>query len=251
MIDRTSFFLAFLTAVLLSCALAAADPPTDGQPGDEPADGTPPRHNIGPNVRRLPGPGQPSAGRLTADQEDELLAFLQEHRPDRYEPMVALADENPRRYRFVMSRMWAWYQQWKDMSPQAQEAAIAEHDLRMEAYLILRQWRREEDPAAKEQLEARLLETLNRHFDVEQSLREIQLRELEERIEEVRQELQHRQEDREAIVQEYLDRMLQYHPRQPDEGARDGSSPAGPGAGPHHHQPTQPPPAEHPPDDAD
>lgn len=256
MTNRTSLLLACLTAILLSCALALAEPPagpagdTDAgqvQRSDQPADAQPPRHAIGQNVRRLPG--RPPAGRLSAEQEDELLEFLQAQCPDRYEAMVKLGEDNPRRYRFVISRMWAWYQQWKDMSPQAQEAAIVVHDLRVEVYMTLRQWRREEDPAKKEQLKSQLRETLDRHFDAEQRLREIQLEELEERIEEVRRELQQRQEDRDSIIDGHLNRMLQYRPQRHGQG--DDSSPAGATSGEDHHQPAKAHQGEQPSGDGD
>jgi len=241
--NRMKSLLSSLAVVLLCGAVVLADPPADppndeGQAADQPAD-SPPRH-----PPRLPdqthlGEGPPHAGRpsrqpLTEEQEAELLKFVQEHLPSQYEDFVKLSETKPRNYQFVMARMWAWYEQWKVMSPEAQEASITEHNLRMEAFMVLRRCRETEDPDKKAQLKAELREAMGKHFDAEQRLREIQLAELEERIEQVRQELQQRAEDRDAIVTEHMERMLQFRSRRRD------SSPEG-------ETPTDAPPSDAPP----
>jgi len=168
--------------------------------------------------------------------------------PRQYEDFVKLSETKPRHYQFVMARMWAWYEQWKVMSPEAQEASITEHDLRMEAFMVLRRWRETEDPDEKAQLKVELRDALGKHFDAEQHLREIQLAELEERIEQVRQELQQRAEDRDAIVTEHMERMLQFRSRRrdsPPEGEAPTDAPPSdvPSTGP---PPAGPPPADPP-----
>jgi len=264
MSNRMKSLLSFLVVSLLCSAVAIADPPADppgdeGPPADQPAEG-PPQH-----PPRLPGQthlseGPPHAGRpsrqpLTEEQKAELLKFSQDHLPHRYEDFVKLSETKPRVYQFVMMRMWDWYQQWKVMSAEAQEASITEHDLRMEAFMVLRRWRETEDPDEKAQLKAELRDALGRHFDAEQRLREIQLAELEERIEQVRQELQQRAEDRDAIVTDHMERMLQFRPRhrgRAPEGETPADAPpsdAPPTDAPPEAPPAEPPPAEPPPDE--
>ncbi len=221
MSERINILLSCLTVMLLCGAVVAADPPADppaeqGQTVDQPADAPQPDGH-GQHSRRA----RRTARQLTDEQEAELLEFFQEHMANRYEVFVKLAEDNPRLYRFIMARMWAWYQQWKDMSPEAQEASIAEHDLRMEAFMVLRQWRKEKDPEEKKRLKAQLRETLEQHFDAEQRLQEVQLAELEQRIEQVRQEIQQRAEDRDSIVTEHMERMLQYRRRRDNQAPGD------------------------------
>lgn len=243
MSNRMKSLLSFLVVSLLCSAVVMADPPADppsdeGQPTDQPAEGPPRRPPRLPGQRLLserpPHAGRPSRQPLTEEQEAELLEFIQEHLSQRYEDFVKLSETKPRHYQFVMARMWAWYEQWKVMSPEAQEASITEHDLRMEAFMVLRRWRETEDPDEKAQLKAELRDALGKHFDAEQRLREIQLAQLEERIERVRQELQQRAEDRDAIVTEHMERMLEFRSR------RRGRAPEG-------EQPADTPPPDVPP----
>jgi hypothetical protein len=248
-------FLSSLAVVLLCGAVVMADPPADppsdgGQAVDRPADRPPPPMPPAPAQaspgERPPRGGRPSLQPLTAEQQAELLKFVQEHLPSQYEDFVKLSETKPRNYQFVMARMWAWYEQWKVMSPEAQEASITEHELRMEAFMVLRKFRETEDPAEKEQIKAELREALERHFDAEQRLREVQLAELEECIGQVRQELQQRTEDRDAIVAENMEQMLKFRSRHrdnPPEGERpaDATPPDAP--------PAEPPPADPPADE--
>jgi len=174
---------------------------------------------------RLRGPAGRPGQRLTEEQETELLEFLKERRPSRYEEIIKLSNEDPRRYRFVTAHMWQWYQQWKHMSSEAQDAAIVEHDLRVETYLALSRWHDETDPQQKEKLKGELRTTLERHFEAEQKLRQVQLAELEQRIEDVRQEIQQREQDRTKIVDERLNRMLRPRRQRQDEEKPDGPAP--------------------------
>ncbi len=233
--NRMRILLSCLAVMLLCCVAAVAAPPdNDDHATDRPAD-APPRHHGGrerPSDEsghadrrdRAPGRGRT----LTDEQEAELLEFLHEHMASRYEAIVGMSEENPERYARVMPRMWRWYQQWKDMSPEAQEASIVEHDRRIETFMILRRWRDAESPEEKEQLKAELQEALERHFDAEQALREVQLAELEQRLEQVRQEVQQRADDRDTIVAEHMQRILQYRPRAHNDEAPDSDKPADP-----------------------
>jgi len=247
MSNRMTSLLWGLAVALLCCAVATGDPPpADGQgeqapPAEQPAEQEPQRPPRQPRQTRL-SEGRPhghvSREPLTDQQETELLEFIKERLPQRYEGFVEFSEAKSRYYQFTMRRMWAWYEQWKLMSPQAQEASITEHDLRIEAFMVLRRFRETEDPDEREKIKAELLKALEDHFDAEQSLREVQLAELEERIEQVRQEIQQRAEDRDAIVAEQMERMLTFgsrHGRPPGEGEAppdgpppDGPPPAGP-----------------------
>ncbi len=231
--------LALLIAATLCCATVTADPPTD-----EAVDGTPEgtrspslRPTGRPPVRPGPGPGpggheaghgrgpngrRPELTPLTDEQEAELLDFIQRRMPGRYDSFVDMAEDNPQHYEFVMSRMWGWYQEWLTMPPQAQLMSIREHDLRMESFIILRRWRDAESEEEKEQIREELRDVLEQHFDVEQELRELQLVELERRLEQVRQNVRQQAADRDTIVSEHLERMLQYRPRRSNaEGSED------------------------------
>lgn len=230
--DRIKMLLSCLAVMLLCCVATVAVPPDNDAPTDRPAD-APPRHHGG---RERPSDASEHAehrgrargmGRaLTDEQEAKLLEFLQEHMASRYEAIVGMSEENPERYARVMPRMWRWYQQWKDMSPEAQEASLVEHDRRVETFMILRRWRDAASPEEKEQVKAELQEALERHFDAEQALREVQLAELEQRLEQVRQEVQQRADDRDAIVAGHMQRMLQYRSRAHNAGAPDSDKPA-------------------------
>ena len=174
----------------------------------------------GPPRRGPPGPGRhgfdrrhvpPMFQKLTDEQVEEILAFVKEKMPWRYERLKTLQEEDPDAFRRTCWRLRfeiGQLQRLKKDNPDAYEAALEEHRLRARADALAEQARRAESDAAREKAVAELRGVLYRLFDAEGKAREAQIRQFEERIRHLREQLAQRARQRDRIVDWLLERML-------------------------------------------
>ena len=122
-------------AMITACAwvMAASDKPAETRPAH-------PRDGAGP---RGPRAGRPA--RLTKEQEEELLAFLAKQRPEYHKHVLALREEDPRRYRRAMSWMWRSYKRVQDMPEAERKAYLKVQESRIKALRIVRAIRGDKD----------------------------------------------------------------------------------------------------------
>jgi len=184
----------------------------------------------GPPVGTPPhGPaGRPPFGRryvppmfqeLTDEQVAEILAFVKEKMPWRYEQLKALKETKPdffrrtcRRLRFEISQL----QRLKKDNPEAYETTMEEHRLRARVVDLAADARKAESEEARRKAVTELRGVLQRLFDVEGKAREAQIHELEERIQQLRRQLAERAEQRDRIIEHLLEKMISGH-EEPDE----------------------------------
>ncbi len=146
--------------------------------------------------------------RITKEQEQAVLDFLKQHRPEEYERAIKLRDDNPRLYRGVIRSWWYFIQKVQHMPPELLDATIRERDAQVQIIKRIREIRRTDDPAKKEKLKQQLRKDVADHFEAEQRLRELRLARLIEQIDRIRSELKERREQREKIVEERVEEWL-------------------------------------------
>jgi len=221
-----NLILTLTTAALvgwLAAAASAADPDGPGPEGPPPSMGPDqphrPRHAPtppGPHRRGGRGPFgyqhvPPMFRDLTDKQIEEILAFVREKMPWRYERLKDLRESHPdafrrlcRRLRFEIDQL----QRLEKTNREAYEAALKEGRLRNDAADLVPRIRQTHSPDEKKRLVAELRDVLGRLFDAERKAREAQIHELEKRISQLRRQLADRAENRDRAIDHMLKWML-------------------------------------------
>ncbi len=166
---------------------------------------------------------------LTESEQAEVLAYLKEHRPEIYEQATSLRQRDPRRYKRLLHMIHGLLRRLKGMPEELREA----HETRQEAHV--RMWRlaksleSAEDPVARRMVEKKMREQAELYFDADQVIREYRLAQLAEQIRVLREELAARKKDREAVIEEMIQRTrsaaAKYGDRFPRPGRRPGPGP--------------------------
>lgn len=217
-----------VAALVIACVfvwsgLTVADGPDrrgDGsrdveRPGRPPAYGR--KEGLGPSRSRpsgLRGPRrpttQPHRRGLSEAQEKELLAVLKDKRPELYKRLIDMKgkDTNRPSYRWTLQMMWRWYERWKHLPKEIQDAAIAEMDSKIEGYRLAREMQKVDSVGEKEQIMTKLRGVVGKQFDAEQTVRGYRLTQLAKQLERAREELQARAKRRAEIIDELVERLV-------------------------------------------
>ncbi len=215
-----------LTTALVVGWLAAG---AAGQPDDPKPQGPPSAKGPGQPHRPRRGPGPPGRHRrgkrgpfgqqhvppmfrdLTEEQTEEVLAFVREKMPWRYERLKGLRESHPDMFRHLCRRLRfeiAQLKRLKKTSPEAYKAALEEGRLRNEAADLAGRIRRADSADEKNRLIAQLRDVLGRLFNAEGKAREAQIHQLEERITQLRRQLADRAKHRDDAIDHMLKWML-------------------------------------------
>jgi len=203
-----------------------APPDRNGRP-DQPRFGPPPYGHRPPRHEGQPGSGHGGGFRMfhTPDkkQTEELLAFVRQHMPWRIAGLEKLRDERPEMFKAVIRRLRfdvAQLQRLQENDPQAFQAALEEGALRYRSMELASQIRQTDDPERRKALTAELRGVVERLLEAEQRAREAQVRELEERLQRLRDQIRERAEHRKDIAEQLMQRLLAEPPKRP--GPRPG-----------------------------
>ena len=147
-------------------------------------------------------------GRLTKEQEAELLKHLEKHQPEISKRLAELRKKDERRYRPMLSRLWVSYQRLKDLPEDLRTRIYAKEAARRNIYRLLTAIRKA-SPEDKERLTSELRQAVTVQFESEQAEREYRLTQLAKEIERVRAELKARLAQREKIIAERIERLLE------------------------------------------
>ena len=218
--SKRQILIASLLLVACGAAMVPAQP-AGRDPASKPA--KPPRGEA-------PGP------MLTEQQEAELLAVLQQQKPEEAAELKKLKDENPAVYHMAMSAAWRAYQVLKGMPEDIKKYHEQQIDSRVRAWRVSREYLAAKDGPDKDKLRARLVELLGAEFDAQQAISEYRLTQLDEQLKRLRAELKERQDRRDQVIAQNLQDLLagKFRPR------GDGETRHGPDAHP------KPSPASHP-----
>jgi hypothetical protein len=161
-------------------------------------------------------PGSEPAGKppvaLTDAQEKELLQFLQQNHPEQAKRLAELKQNNAMRYQWAIRAAWRWYERWRNMPKDVQEAFITADHARVKVWRLANQVHDATSPEEKTRLEGELRQTVLQMVQAEQKIREYRLKQLEEEIERLRADLRDRQAKLEKIVDHRVERLIKNPP---------------------------------------
>lgn len=230
-----------VTALVVACVFVWSGLTADGQDrrGDGSLDAPRPEGPAGRGRKHAPGPGRPPGLRrphrpasqprhrsLSDAQEKELLAVLKDKRPELYERLIHQRRTNRMRYRWVLQMMWRWYQRWKHLPEEIQDAAITVMDSKAQAWRLAREMRKAASEGEKGQLLAKLRGVVAKRFDAEQKVRAHRLAQLERQLKRAREELKARAKRRTKIIDELVERLIKGSSRLSRMPAKDGPAQA-------------------------
>jgi len=235
-----------LILVLMSVALTvcmAVDGLAAGHSGPRPK-GSPPangsRHSPYHPPGRFGGDGQRPFGvrrgppifqELTDEQVAEVLAFVREKMPWRYEDLKRLSKSQPEAFRHTCRRLRfeiAQLNRLKKTDHEAYEAALEERRLKERATELAKSVREAKTEEQRRQRTDDLHDVARRLFDAEMKAREAQMRELEKRMGQFRRNLRERAEQRDAIVAQLVKNLIEGrrgNDRKPPPAPGPGSAP--------------------------
>ncbi|MEA3366777.1 MAG: hypothetical protein U9R68_01540, partial [Planctomycetota bacterium] len=147
---------------------------------------------------------------LTDKQIGEILTFVREKMPWRYERLRALQESSPDLFRRTCRRLRFEIDQLRRLEkgdPEAYQAAMEEHRLRTRVAELVARARQAGSTEERNRRVAELRGVLERLFDAEQKAREAQVRELEQRIHQLRRQLAERAAHRDRITEQLLERL--------------------------------------------
>lgn len=165
-----------------------------------------------PNAGARPDPlaqvGGTGTGSATSERSrvaERFLKKLHEENPERYEKLKDLRDQNPTAFNEEVHRLVA--QKHEDFVDRnfgaAPDAKVAD---------LAKQFRTSTNPVEREQLKAQLRTQLGQTFDSHLNRQDQHLQDLEQQLNELRQQIATRKAQRDVILQQHLDGLLEATP---------------------------------------
>jgi hypothetical protein len=227
-----------LAAMLVVAASAQPTPKPDKSP--EPG-AKPPPPPPGPGGSRDRGgpPSRRASKPLTAEQEKEVLEHLEKKQPEIYKQLLVHREKDRSRYHRTLRFVWYSLERQKLLPEDVRNAYDVLHGARVKMWGLAKELEKAKDPAARDDLEKRLREQAVEFFQAEQTTREHRLKQLEDQIKRLKEDLKERLRNRATVVKEIVERMkgeaARYgRPRthSPDGGPTTRPSGGPPGRGP-------------------
>jgi hypothetical protein len=187
-----------------------------------------PRH-VGPPIR--------SNKPITPQQEQELLETLRQRQPERYERLTKLRKDDPPAYRRLTTIGWAWYQEWKDLPPGAQDAYLQMGESRAEILRLVHKYVQAKDDDARQDVRGKLRAAVSTLMSSEQVVMQSRLEAIQAQAAKLQAELEHRRANHEQLVDRHLKRLMK--------SIQEGKVPRGRSSGPAS-QPAAPQPTSQP-----
>jgi len=206
-------------ATILSIAVSAAEPAVPPQPGETTTRPVPGGETDGGQR----GSGHRFRGRVTPQQETEILEFLKQRRPEHYRRLVRMREDDPQGYQRSLRAVQGFIRRLRRMPEQAREAALREKDARIRVLQLLQQYQQTQDPRRAQRLEVELRQAVAEQLEAEQIIREQRLAELEQQIAELRRDLAERRRQRDRLLEERVAHLL--HPAVETQPAGVGEEP--------------------------
>jgi len=147
----------------------------------------------------------------TQEQIEEAMAFLKQHWPERYAMLEDMRTADPDAFSRLSRNMWPQVVRLMDLSlrnPELAEVEMSLVKLEFDIHEALRHVHRARDKGDSQEAEARLKELIGRRFDLEIRRTELNIQELEERLNQQKQHVEIRRQDKEAQVSRMFQEML-------------------------------------------
>ena len=154
--------------------------------------------------------------KLTPQQEAELIAAMKRSSPDDYYAYLMAAQKgDPKVYQKTLSWMWRKYERWRNAPKEIQEQMLVEQRAISEIGELVHAIRVEKDPPARDRLKKRLMAAVARKFDAEIVLHDYRLKQFEQRVKKLRDDLVQRKADRDNKIKQQYELLLGRPPETP------------------------------------
>lgn len=176
------------------------------------------------------GRGGPNEHSLTPQEQEELVEFVHQHFPEMHGRLQRFKRFDPghyglalRRLAFPMLRMMRLCK----TDPQLAEVMIAEHRIEIE----LADWRdryaKQTSEQARADNQSRIRELVDKQFDLRQRRLEMEIRNMQKRLDEARAHLSQQAADRSRIVDAEIQRIIGHLEKERPGEAESQSPPVG------------------------
>jgi plasmid stabilization system protein ParE len=152
---------------------------------------------------------QPPA--LSEEQADKAMRWLKENDPDRAEKLARLREERPEMHAHVLRESWEQMNhlsRLKEHDPAEYERMMKQQKLERAAGALAEKIRRSEAEEEREKLTAQLREHLASLFDMRETGREREVKEMERRLADLRKVLAERQSRKAEIIERRVGQMI-------------------------------------------
>lgn len=174
-----------------------------------------PRPRVGGQQGRRPQRtsrvNEPEMLRLTPEQEEETLAYVEKVQPDRVENLRRLKNRNPDNYWRFLSRAFRemrYLEDLKESDPERFERVSAERAIDRQVRDLARQYKNETDSAEKSSIEAEIKTLLDQQFEYRQTHRNEEIDRLEKKLAELKANNQERIDNKDEIIKRRLEELL-------------------------------------------
>lgn len=145
--------------------------------------------------------------KLTAEQEKEVLAYLNSRRPEIYKEVLAQQQKDPVRYRRTLGRIYPFIVKVRKLPEPVALAYETLQQTHVNLWRLAQEYSSADTADKKQDVETRMLTQARKQFEAEQLVRGHRLADLEEQIRNLKAELAQRANDRETVIKETLDRF--------------------------------------------
>lgn len=156
---------------------------------------------------------------LTDEQIEAAVDMVRRMHPKWAEEIERAMDEHPERVKQMISRnpRLRYMLELRERHPELFELRVEDARLSREQYELahnMRAAREAGEEAEADELQGRLVEVVTEHFDIRQRIRQIELKQLEARLEQLRHELEERTDSRDRLIDERVAQLAE-HGRRP------------------------------------
>ncbi len=143
--------------------------------------------------------------------EEEVLGWLEQHLPEHLEELRQLQRELPEEYEeeiFMIGDMIGYWEELKHTHPEMFERMLEAEKLERRSWQIADEIARAEDDTAKQQFTTELRNILTTIFDIRMEERALEIREIEQELQEMKAIIEKRQAMKQDIIDRHLQEML-------------------------------------------
>ncbi len=148
---------------------------------------------------------------LTQEREEEVLQYVSQAYPHKYENLIQLRSRRPVLYRQALLRAYKEMQfaeRLREENPEQYENLKLERELESQSQTLAEQYKTAETEAEKKAIEEKLRSVLIQTFEVRQANRQFEIDKLESRLQELKEKNEERQQNKNRIIQLRIDELL-------------------------------------------
>ncbi|RPI64695.1 MAG: hypothetical protein EHM48_00300 [Planctomycetaceae bacterium] len=152
--------------------------------------------------------GNGNGHKLTAQQEQDTLDFLQRTGSDQYKKLVDLRQVNPQTYQSTIRAWYVWMDSIRRFPPTIQQAFIRQQEANTRLYRLVASLRIAAGDDRKKELTVDIRKTVGDMFDAQAQVREHRINELEDQLRQLRAANEKAKTSRDQIIEENVKAVI-------------------------------------------